>query len=66
MYSITTGMKSSLKLLKRLNSDKQNMLSKVTKTTTNTQFSNRNKCSVLSQNEDTEMETNEVNEIVLK
>lgn len=51
---------------KRLNSDKQSQISKTIKTTTNTQFSSHNKFSVLSQNEDTDMETNEANEIVSK
>jgi len=45
---------------KRLNSDKQNPLSKTNR------FSTRNKFNVVSQNEDMEMETNEENEIVSK
>jgi len=51
---------------KRSNSSKQNPPSKTTKTTTNTQFSSYNKFTVLSQNEDTDMENNEINEIVPK
>ncbi|CAI6353658.1 unnamed protein product [Macrosiphum euphorbiae] len=51
---------------KRLNSDKQNHLSKTIKTTTNTLFSSHNKFSVLSQNDDTDMETNEENETISK
>lgn len=51
---------------KRLNSDKQSHLSKSIKTTTNTQFSSHNKFSVLSQNDVTDMETNEANEIISK
>jgi len=51
---------------KRLNSDKQSQLSKTIKTTANTQISSHNKFSVLSQNDDTDMETNEANEIVSK
>lgn len=56
----------SPKTHKRLNSDKQSQISKTIKTTTNTQFSSHNKFSVLPQNEDMDMETNEANEIVSK
>jgi len=51
---------------KRRNSSKQSPSSKTTKTTTNAQFSSHNKFKVLSQNEDTDMENNEINEIVPK
>ncbi|KAL4120846.1 hypothetical protein QTP88_013462 [Uroleucon formosanum] len=51
---------------KRRNSSKQSPSSKTTKTTTNAQFSSHNKFNVLSQNEDTDMENNEINEIVPK
>lgn len=56
----------SPKFHKRLNSDKQSQLSKTIKTTANTQFSSHNKFSVLSQNDDTDMEINEANEVVSK
>jgi hypothetical protein len=56
----------SPKFQKRLNSEKQSPLSKTIKTTTSTQFSSRNKFSVLPQNKDTDMENNEINEIVSK
>jgi len=60
MFSITTGLWSPLSN-HSLNSDKQNQLSKTTKTTINMQYSSHNKFSALSQNEDTDMEINEVN-----
>jgi hypothetical protein len=56
----------SHKSQKRLNSEKQNPLSKTAKTTTSTQFSSSNKFSILSRSEDTDMENNEINEIVSK
>jgi len=65
MFSITTRLRSSLPNLANV-SDKQSQLSKTAKTTNNMQFISHNKFSALSQNEETDMETNVANEIVSK